>query len=154
MPQNANIQVFEETIDVTLPSTSVKMLIAQPYLEFRQPLQEPFALLNQCSSRLLSGIDNVFAVSRTFEPHVILFPEFSLPGIDAVDRVKTALLSNGSSHPLIVVGGVHGLSQDEYTRVCSLPDVEVHVCQGNGAAAVAQTQWVNTSVTFVKEAFR
>lgn len=149
MPQHTNIQVFEESIDLTFPSAHVKMLVVQPYLQFHQPLQEPYKLLNECGSRMLSGIDNVFALSNTFQPNVILFPEFSLPGVEAVERVQTALLST-VTRPLVVIAGVHGLTRDEYARLCSLTGVPVRVDPANSSDVVGKSEWVNTSVTFVK----
>lgn len=126
------------------------MLVVQPYLEFRQPLQEPFVLTDECATRLLSGIDNVLSVCDTLAPHFVVFPEFSLPGVDAVDRLKSALMSRPLPRPLIVIGGVHGLSSAEYARLCALPGVSVHVDPTNAANNVGDSQWVNTSVTFVR----
>ena len=151
MTPPTTIQVFEESIDLTLPSTCVKMLIAQPYLEFEQPLQEPFKLISACRSRMLSGIANVFAVSNAFQPHVILFPEFTLPGVEAVELLKTTLTSAANAHPLVVIGGVHGLTRDEYAALCSLSGIDVHVDPTNAVAEVGQTEWVNTSITFIRD---
>jgi hypothetical protein len=114
------IRVPEQQIDVTLPSTSVNMLIAQPFLEFQAPVQEPFALRPECAARILAAIDNVFVVAGTFHPHFIVLPEFSLPGIAGVERVVGHLSSAAARHPMILVAGVSGLTRDGYMRLCAL----------------------------------
>jgi len=82
-----SIQVSEQAISVALPSTSVKMLMVQPYLEFDTPLREPFPLLAECTTRLAQAIDTVFEIARIFDPHIMLFPEFGLPDVEAVTKV-------------------------------------------------------------------
>jgi hypothetical protein len=81
---STSMNVIEQQIDVTLPATSVRMLIVQPFLELQNPIQEPFNLHPDCVTRLMAAIDSVFTIARTFHPHFIVFPEFSLPGIAAV----------------------------------------------------------------------
>lgn len=145
-----SIHVVEEALNLTLPFSRVKMLAVQPFLELRQPVQEPFTLAEACAERMLSGIDNVFTIAHDFQPHVILFPEFSLPGVAAVERVKNAIIST-TSHPLVVIAGVHGLSRDEYAQLCALPKTDVHVDPANAPSEVKQSDWVNTSVTFIRD---
>ncbi|MGA9645425.1 MAG: hypothetical protein WBQ76_05835 [Candidatus Korobacteraceae bacterium] len=143
-----SIPTREQQIGVTLPSTAVKMLVVQPYLELQSPRQEPFPLRPECSRRLLDAITNVFEISRTYCPHLVLFPEFTLPGVEAVERVVACLSAETVSSPTIVIGGVSGLSKDEYARLCRLNGI--HVDAENAPHRVAGTEWVNTSVTFVK----
>lgn len=143
------MQVAERQIDVTFPSNSVRMLIAQPFLEFVQPLQEPFPLAPECSARLLQAIDNVFEVARLSGPHFIVFPEFSLPGIEGVQKVFQHLLSAHILSPAVVIAGVSGLCPDEYEQICNLPGV-IPPENAISPASVPKGEWVNTSVTFVK----
>jgi hypothetical protein len=144
------IQAPEQLIDVTLPSTSVKMLVAQPFLELQAPVQEPFALAPECASRILAGIDNIFEVARKCHPHFILLPEFSLPGAAGVARVIGHLSSETVTHPIIVIAGVTGLTRDEYAHLCALSGMTAPDAV-NSPASVAQTEWINTTVTFVKD---
>ena len=95
---------------MTLPSTSVKMLMVQPFLELVTPHQEPFPLLGACSARLVEAIDKVFTVALNFNPHIILFPEFALPGVDAVAKVAAYMASAAMPPSRIVIAGVRGLS--------------------------------------------
>jgi hypothetical protein len=147
----SNLSVPEQRISLTLPSTHVKMLLVQPFIEFSRPLQEPFTLTPQVTTHIRSGIDNVFAVAEEFHPHFILFPEFSLPGVSAVEAVRDYLLAPACRHPVILIGGVHGLSRDEYTKLCALSGPQVVVDPSNSPDVVRATEWVNTSVTFVKD---
>lgn len=142
-----SIIVDETTIDLTFPTVSTSMLIVQPFLEFPAPVQEPFKLIATCASRMLSGIDNVFALSRSAKPNVILFPEFSLPGVQAVEQVYRHLQT--SLHPSVVIGGVHGLTRSEYESLCSLSNMNVDRC--HHPSELTTTDWVNTSITFIRD---
>ncbi len=126
------------------------MLVVQPFLEFEDPTQEPFPLSQACNQRLLDAIDSVFETSGAHRPHVILFPEFALPGVEGVKRVATRLSSEAVASPTIVIAGVSGLPKVEYEHLCALPNVAV-VDDENASARVQDTEWVNTSVTFVKD---
>ncbi len=108
------IQTPEQPINITLPENSVRMLIAQPFLEFpASDTRTLYALLPDCAARMLAGIDRVFAVAGTFGPHFIVFPEFSLPGVSqASDPWRLHLSSIGA--PTIVIAGVSGLSAQPY----------------------------------------
>lgn len=141
--------VIEEPVDVTFPTASVRMLVVQPFLELKQPLQEPFPLSDDCARRLTAAIDNVFERAATHHPHVVLFPEFTLPGLAGVERMVDRLSAPTIQSPIVVVGGVSGLSRDDYTRLCALPTVNP-IDAVNAPTQVKPNEWVNTSVTFVK----
>jgi hypothetical protein len=144
------IQVPEQQLDVTLPQSSVRMLIAQPFLESQAPIQEPFALRPECAARMLAAIDNLFAVAGTFHPHFIVLPEFSLPGVAGVERVIGRLSSAAVTNPTILIAGVSGLARDEYARLCTLQGVTAPDAV-NAPASVPDAEWINASVTFVKD---
>lgn len=143
------MQVAEYPIDVTLSANSVTMLIAQPFLEFARPLQEPFPLSNECGGRLLRAIDKVFEVARVSRPHFILFPEFSIPGIAGVLQVFEHLQDPNVSSPTVVIAGISGLCPVEYERICNLPQMTTPEAE-IGPASVPKAGWINTTVTFVK----
>jgi hypothetical protein len=139
----------EHILDVTLPSTSVTMLIAQPFVEFHLPRQEPFPLSQACRDRMMGGIDKVFQLARTVRPHFIVFPEFSVPGLTGVQRIRQHISSPNVLQPLIVIAGISGLSQQEYTSLCEIQGVAAPEA-AIAPAAIPTTHWVDTSVTFVK----
>jgi hypothetical protein len=142
------MQVTEQPINVTLPFGSVRMLIVQPYLELQEPRQEPFPLCPACERRALDVIDNVFTGYQTVIPQLILFPEFALPGVEGVERVADRMSLVGS--PTIAIAGVRGLRKDEYSRLCALQNV-APIDPLNAPDRVTEHEWVNTSVTFIKD---
>lgn len=149
MQQPAAITVIEEAINVSFPTFGVKMLLAQPFLEFAHPIREPFLLTDNCIQRLTEGADRVLALAATFQPHVILFPEFCIPGVPGVEKLRDALLSPGWQRPSVIIGGVSGLSRAQYEQLSQLENVAVHIADGNRPAAVTGNEWVNVAVTFV-----
>ena len=144
------MDIHEQLLGVTLPSTSIRMLLVQPFLEFETPIQEPFPLSQACEQRLLDAIDAVFERTVSHQPHVILFPEFTLPGVPGVQRVIDRLAAPEVDAPTIVIGGVSGLSSDQYGLLCQLPEIE-SVDAANAPQRVQRTDWVNTSITLVKD---
>jgi hypothetical protein len=144
------MRVPEQQIDVTLPSDAVRMLIVQPFLEFQPPVQEPFALTQACAQRLENAIDSTFAKVTEYHPRFVLFPEFSVPGLAAVEQITQHLASNTILAPLVVVAGVSGLSKTEYASLCARADV-AQIDQENDPQRVQQDEWVNAAVTFVKD---
>ena len=85
------MRVPGQQIDVTLPSNAVRMLIAQPFLEFQDPVQEPFALTPVSVRRLEDAVDNTFVKVAAYHPRFVLFPEFSVPGLAGVQRIAQHL---------------------------------------------------------------
>ena len=144
------MHIEEQPLAVTLPSTSTTMLLVQPFLEFESPLQEPFPLSQACEQRLSDAIDGVFERHASRRPHVILFPEFALPGVAGVQRAIDHLAAPTVAAPTIVIGGVSGLSKEQYELLCQLPEIE-SVDLVNAPQRVRGTEWVNTSITLVKE---
>src|SRR5665213_3375756 len=145
------IEILEQPINIILPKTSVRMLIAQPFLEFDTPLQEPFPLLPACAARMTVGIDQVFSIALEFQPHFIVFPEFSVPGVAGVERIIASLSAADFQSPTIVIAGVTGLSVDDYVRLCALPGMNAPEI-ANRPTSVQPGSWINTSVTFVRSA--
>ena len=103
--------IVEQTVAVTLPSDMVRMMVVQPFLDFRQPLREPFPLRDACAERLMDAINSVFEKVAEHRPHMVLFPEFAIPGVQGVERVAAALSSGVVESPTIVIGGVSGLTK-------------------------------------------
>lgn len=148
-PNAAAISVIEEEINVAFPHLGVKMLLAQPFLELAHPIQEPFLLTPDCAQRLMQGVDRVLALAATFHPQVIVFPEFCIPGVSGVERLRDALLSADWQRPSVIIGGVSGLTRDQYQQLSQLANVAMHIADGNRAEAVTAAEWVNVAVTFV-----
>ena len=152
MPQSARgrVGVVRETLEVTLPSTAVGMLLVQPFIEFPRPLQEPFRRRADAAS-VPAVLDKVFRLARSEGACFLLFPEYFLPGLAAVEHVRSRLAAEEVPRPTVVIAGVHGLSREEYAALCTLPGVAVTVDPANAPSEVEESEWVNTSVTFVKD---
>lgn len=144
------ISIVEEKIPVTLPTESVRILSAQPFLEFQLPFQEPYHVSMQCKSRLSEGLERIIDAAKASKPQFVIFPEFSVPGIPGVERLRDALLSGDIASPTIVVGGVTSLSIPEYESLTTLPNVVVKVDPANASTCIPGGSWVNTSVTMIK----
>ena len=144
------ITLAEEQIDVTFPSESVRVLCAQPYISFREPIQEPFPLSKDCVTRLLNGIDCVFEAAFLYHPQFIVFPEFSVPGVDGIRKAKGAMLSEHIPSSTMFIGGVTGLSQQEYSSLVDSEEINASVADNNLPDRVSAGSWVNTSLTIAK----
>ena len=143
------MHVAEQTIAATLPPGTVRLMLVQPFLDLREPLLEPFPLSAPCTQRLMDAITSVFDKVIAHRPHIVLFPEFAIPGVEGVKLVAAALSSVTVASPTIVIGGVSALSKVAFDELCGLPSV-IALDLAN-APPVQDTQWVNTSVTFVKD---
>ena len=125
-------------------------MFVQPFLDFMEPPLEPFPPSATCAQRLMDAIDSVFAKVTEHSPQMVLFPEFAIPGVQAVERVAAALSSTSVASPTIVIGGVSGLRKEAFDELCALPNIAA-IDLVNAPSRVQNTQWVNASVTFVKD---
>ena len=98
----------------------------------------------------MDAINSVFEKVAEHRPHMVLFPEFAIPGVQGVECVAAALSSGDVESPTIVIGGVSGLTKMAFDELCALPDVTL-IDLVNAPPRVQNTQWINASVTFVKD---
>jgi hypothetical protein len=128
------------------------MVVAQPYVEFTP--HEPFTWLVGQRARALECLDTTLAVARSRphraeKTHFTIFPELSIPGIEGIARITTAMQSADWPSETIAIGGVEGLTRDQYAELLATANVH-HDEIVNGPAAVPVGQWVNCCVTWVK----
>jgi hypothetical protein len=144
------VHVDEHDIDVAIPCSAVNLLLAQPFVELATPLVEPFTLSEKARNHSASGVMNSLDLACHNNTHFLVLPEFTLPGVAAVDAVKQRLLSaDHLKRPPVVIGGVHGLTRDEYAALCRTKGIPVHFHVDNAPSNVGPHEWVNTSVTFI-----
>lgn len=149
------IQVREVNLGqlgVQLPLHGVGMVVAQPYVEFTA--HEPFTWLPAARARALECIDATLAVARSRahradKTHFTVFPELSIPGIEGVARIRAAMQQDDWPVGTIVIGGVEGLTKDQYAALLAEPNTN-HDAEVNGPDSVPVGQWVNSSMTWVK----
>lgn len=137
---------------VRLPRHGVGMVVAQPYVEFTQ--HEPFTWLVDQRARALECLDATLEVAksrphRSDKTHFTIFPELSIPGIEGVARIIKAMQSADWPNETIAIGGIEGLTRDQYAELLAIANVQ-HDEVVNGPAAVPLGQWVNCCITWVK----
>jgi hypothetical protein len=149
MSQNT-ISVIEETLDITLPNERVRVLCAQPFISFRDPIQEPFPLSTECESRLFTGLDRVLDAARNFSPQFIAFPEFSIPGLRAVECIIDTMRQDSIASSTILLGGLTSLTVQEFASFADFENVDVNIADRNAPVHMPGDAWVNTSVVIAK----
>ena len=148
------IRVDLTTRGVVLPSDRVGMVMAQPHLCLTEG--EPFVCLPNRKGSLMSALRRTLDVSRANhhglpKTHFTIFPEYSIPGIDGADEINEAVSAETWPVGTIVIGGVDALTKAEFQALANRPNTHLDDVN-NAPARVAQAEWVNCGVTWVKAA--
>ncbi len=128
------------------------MVVLQPFIKIGG--DEPFQWLNTEKTKQIQRIIRTLELARQVDhgcekTHFTIFPEYSIPGLEGIERMQE-ILQNGSWKPgTFVVGGVDGLTKDDYDTLCRQGNTEVS--PQNGPENVLATQWVNCCITWGKE---
>lgn len=146
------IEVDLGALGVRLPFGEVAMVVAQPHVVFTP--REPFTWVAGERQRALECIDDTLAVSLgcphgAARTHFTIFPECTLPGLEGVDRITTAMQAADWPVETIVIGGVDGLSKVQFTELIQRPNT-AYDAVGNSLDRVQEHQWVNCVVTWAK----
>jgi len=151
--------VHTETIDlsprnVVFPSDRVGMVIAQPHLSLTR--EEPFRCTNEAKPELLTVLRNALAVARQArhgapKTHFTIFPEYSIPGREGVTLVDDALRAVDWPTGTIVIGGTDALSKPEFVAIASANGSHIDASH-NSFDRVAENEWINCGITWVKGA--
>jgi hypothetical protein len=139
---------------ITLPSDRVGMVIAQPYVDLT--VNEPFQCKAVAKAGQLAGLTKTLAVARAVphgapKTHFTVFPEYSIPGIDGVTLIDTALSAAAWPTSTIVIGGTDALSKADFETLAGNPNTHLDT-EHNGLARIAANEWVNCCITWVKAA--
>lgn len=145
------IEVKEIPLDITLPDDGVGMVIMQPFVELCG--DEPYRWQNDKKGKQIDRIVRTLEIAKQADhgcekTHFTIFPEYSIPGLEGVKKIQEILESSSWKDGTIVIGGVDGLSKDEYSILCS--ELMTHVHEKNKAEEVRDGQWVNCCITWVK----
>lgn len=146
------VAVLEVDLDVGVPRGNVAMVVAQPHVVFVN--QEPFTWAPGEQERALACIDDTLAVSLRCphggeKTHFTIFPECTVPGLDGVDRIATAMQAMNWPTETIVIGGVDGLTKDQFAELVGRPNTTYDL-DGNSLDRIQAHQWVNCVVTWAK----
>lgn len=148
-----------ETIDlslrgVTLPSDRVGMVIAQPYLSLTAA--EPYKCTAESKQQQLQMITDTLDVSRAArhgapKTHFTVFPEYSIPGPDGIALVENTLRTVEWPTGTIVIGGIDALSKAEFVTIANAHGTHIDMTY-NALERIAQNEWINCGITWVKGA--
>ena len=141
-------------LDVELPRTHIGIVLAQPHLELTP--QEPYRCTEQSKRAQLEAIEASLEVARTArhgagQTHFTIFPEYSIPAPEGIERLEGALRAEDWPAQTIVVGGTDGLSVTEYSELAEAPGTHVDV-EHNNPANIPAGQWINCAIIWVKGA--
>lgn len=148
----AVVEVDLVALGVRIPRGEVGMVVAQPYVDFVN--QEPFTWQPTCKQRALECIDATLEVALKCshgadKTHFTVFPECTIPGLDGVDRVSATLSQTNWPTETVVIGGVDGLTKDQFEQLVQRHDVTFD-SDANGLDRIQTHQWVNCVLTWVK----
>ena len=149
------ISIEEVKSTLQVPSDGIGFVVMQPHLSGRvNTRQEPFkwldderaGQLDRIRTTLQISLENLHDCEKT---HFTIFPEYALPGFEAVNIVDSFLGKDSWPCGTVVVGGLDGLTKDEYATLCGMD--RVSFCECNGPQNVLNGQWVNCCITWEKE---
>ena len=145
------IEINEKKLNVTVPETGLCISQMHPFVELVS--SEPYKWQQDKKNKQLDRISRFMNIAKQFDgngkSHFTLLPEYSIPGIDGINRVNRFLLDYSWPSGTIVIGGVDGLSKKEYAILCN--NAISCVSPDNASEQIADEKWVNCCITWVKE---
>lgn len=153
------MEVREVPLALVLPHKSIGLAMMQPFVkESIDITREPFAWEAAKKAAHIIAIQETLrlAIRRPANQHIsfTIFPEYSVPGIDGINAIERILLSEEWPAQTVIIGGIDGLSQDDYAMLFDGPAIETNVHDGNKPEQIANDEWVNCAITWVKSADR
>jgi len=147
------IEVEEVELNITLPDDGIGMVIMQPFVELSE--REPYRWRTDKKTKQIERIIRTLKISKqadhgSAKTHFTVFPEYAIPGLEGIAEIEEVLSNTSWNGGTIVIGGVDGLTRDEYSTLCN--DVVTQVHAENKAAKLRNGQWVNCCITWIKEA--
>jgi hypothetical protein len=134
------------------PYAGVGMVVAQPFLEFTQ--HEPFTCAPPAKQRQLDAVTATLQVSRVAahgaaKTHFTIFPEYSIPGLEGVALVDSAVLAATWPTGTVVIGGVDGLTRAQFTALVQSNGTHLDAVN-NSLERIQAHEWVNCCITWIK----
>src|SRR5712692_6476477 len=149
--------VHIETVDlssrgVTLPSDRVGMVIAQPYLSLTDA--EPYRCTPEVKPLQMQMLTDTWSVALAVrhgapKTHFTVFPEYSIPGLDGIALLEAAIRADKWPAGTIVIGGTDALSKPDFAGLAGEPGTHMDTTN-NGLDRIAQDEWINCGITWVK----
>ncbi len=139
-------------IDLDIPRDGLGMVAMQPFFPFAG--LEPPCWQGDKKNLQLERIKHVLNVACQNshgcpETTFTVFPENSIPGLDGVNIIQATIESESWPENSVVIGGIDGLSKDDYIAICEHQNT--NVAPQNGSGNIAESQWINSCITWVKD---
>jgi hypothetical protein len=138
-------------IDINIPSDFVRMVTMQPFVQIDSS-QEPYRWKPAAKASQMDAIARTLEVAsdRLQGPpaQFTIFPEYSLPGSDAINLVEAKLSSAEWPNETVVIAGVDGLPKSEYADLCQ--NLDVTIAPQNTHHRAQDNQWLNCCFIWVK----
>ena len=96
----------------------------------------------------LDVVKKTIAIATEREADFTVIPEYSVPGLAGVDAIEERLGSEAWRPGAIVIGGIDGLTKEQYVSVVEAD--RTYVDDSNGKESVDDGEWVNCCITWVK----
>ena len=130
------------------------MVIAQPHLpQTSFTRSEPYHLTEHASTRQLDIVARTLDIACPSPDapatHFTILPEYCIPGLTGVRLIEERLQASSWTNGTVVIGGLDGVSKEEYGQLLDA-DHTHHDAGQNGVERLADDQWVNCSITWVK----
>jgi hypothetical protein len=137
---------------VVLPRDRVGVVICQPYVVLGK--EEPFRWPEATKAHQLSVITKTLEIACSNphgldKTHFTIFPEYSICGLEGVTRVSDTLTTAAWPRQTIVIGGVDGLSKEQFAALCGMPGTHFDE-ESHSPALVQAHEWVNCQITWIK----
>lgn len=141
-------EVMEISLKLTFPSDWIKMVAMQPHIHLTDT-KPSFKWPDSEKEKQIAGIKRTLEIAMEQQAHFTLFPEYSIPGLKGIRVINDVIANSDWPNGTIIMGGIDGLSKEEYQQLCTLPNTNCH--PNSGPDYVGKTEWVNCSVTWVKD---
>ena len=143
------------SLGVRPPADRVRMVIAQPYLpKSAFTRKEPYSLTEEARARQLEVLGRTMDIASASADaggvaQFTIVPEYCIPGLGGVDFVEERLRAGTWANGTVLIGGLDGVSKAEYSQLLGSEHTR-HDEELNGLARVADDQWLNCAITWVK----
>jgi hypothetical protein len=146
------IEIKEIQLDITLPDDGIGMVIMQPFVELCG--HEPYHWQNDKKDKQIERIVRTLEIAKQSDhgcekTHFTIFPEYSIPGLEGVKKIQEILESNSWKKGTIVIGGIDGLTKNEYLTLISEDITKVY--EENEPEKFRENHWLNCCVIWTKQ---
>lgn len=146
------IKVKEIQLDITLPDDGIGMVTMQPFVELcdNEPYRWQIDKKDKQIERIIRTLEIAMRPDHGCDKtHFTIFPEYSIPGLEGVKKIQEILESSSWKEGTIVIGGIDGLTKDEYLNLISEDITKIY--EENESEIFREDQWVNCCVIWAKQ---